>query len=1074
MGIVYEAEQLSLRRKVALKILPPGLGLTPQAIERFEREARAAAKLHHTNIVPVYAIGATDGCNFYAMELVDGQSLSAILDDLRGGRSSRIFETTVTQLIADMPTRPAEIVRSATTSSLSDTSAGTRAWFDAAAKLLSEVAEALHYAHGLGIVHRDVKPSNLLLSRDGRLCLTDFGLAQMELEPGMTASGSLLGTPAYMSPEQIASGSAVKVDHRTDVYSLGVVLYEVLTLQRPFQGEGLEEVLTGILTQEPKAPRRVNPRVPADLETICLKAMEKNPDRRYRTAAELAADLRAYGQRGLISARRAGPLKRAAKWMRRHPVASIATAAVAAIAILGGVAAQQRLSGTEANARRLVAEAELHLREGTFRQGLAKVEQALAMAPHLQEATRSRARLLLELGALRELAKLAGAILATHPDDWEANAWLAFAGSGEDDRYRLADIPVAEHVAAVAKVAPDTRDVWYLKGLISASQHEAVRSFDRALEIDPGNVWARYGRAMAYRKLCKFPEAIADLEFVIAMRPRSARGRLGLADVYAHGMHDPERGLVECDKAAAIDPADPVVYHDRGFVFRQLGRREEHLADLTKAVELAPWNAVFRADFANLLLRFGRREDALAEAERAVELEPNLNAANYVKCEIAWALRRKDVLRSAIEAWRERADRWADRQASANSFMKIADSYRRLGEPGKVVAAVDRGQEIDPHYFWGLINRRRYQWNQGKARLEANCDLIAQLEIDEPQALIDRGYQLARACSRIEGSLADFDRAIAMAPKWADAYSVRGDVLREFGRFREAIADQDRAVELAPKWPAALFARALAHAGLERWREALSDLDHAFALGYASNDARRLQASALAHLGREEEAVAALKKTPVPTRAWLLFKLGRLDGAMEAIDKAIEANPLDSWSHAMRAKLLAYAPGGCARAKADLAEIDRLEGDVIELGFEVLDARVRHLAWSCPALAQAVESVKVAEQFAAGWPGSWQTHFDLGLALFHGGRTAEADAEFRTALAFPTIGENLEGFEFPTIPWEDAGPRFWLAITEAKLGRNANARRSYALAVERMRKTWPTSIELVRLKDEAARAIGQR
>jgi serine/threonine protein kinase len=1072
MGIVYEAEQLSLRRKVALKILPPGLGLTPQAVERFEREARAAAKLHHTNIVPVYAIGAAGGCSFYAMELVEGQSLSAILADLRAKKSSKLLEVAVTVVNADAPARPIEAVRSGAAASLSETSSGTRAWFEAAAKLLADVAEALHYAHRQGIVHRDVKPSNLLLSLDGRLCLTDFGLAQIAQEPGMTTTGSLLGTPAYMSPEQIGGGHN-GVDHRTDVYSLGAVLYEVLTLKRPFEAERLEEVLTAVLTQEPKAPRRLNPRVPADLETICLKALEKNPANRYRTAAELAADLRAYGQHGLISAKRAGPLKRTAKWMRRHPVASLAAAAATALAILSVVAVELSASRSQAEVRRLLAESELHWREGTFRDGLAKADDALALAPDSVDAERARARLFLEEGRLRDLANIAQRILAGHPDDWEAHAWTAFAGSGESDSDRLADIPVAEHVAAVSRLAPDTVDVWYLKGLIAVSHHEAVRCFDRALELDPGHAWARYGRAMANRTLCKFPEALADLEFVTAVRPKSARGRLGIADVYAFGMHDPERALVECEKAAAIDPRDPFVYHKRGQILGVLGQGGRQLEDFTKAVELAPRSALLRSLRAGLL---AGSDESIADAKLAVEIEPNLPRAQFALLQgLWWGGRHREAMRSAIEDWRARADRWPDRRAAAWSYIYLALNYQRLGDTKNSVAVQDYAAETAPDYLDGFIETRIRDSRDGKKAIETDCDAFARLELDEPRTLASRAHELVRLCARLEPALADYERAIAMAPTWADAYAARSRDLRENGGFREALADAGRAVELAPKWPGALFQRALAYAALDRWPDVLSDLDHVFALGFGGGfspgDARRLQASALAHLGREEDALAALDKSH-RVRALLLLKLGRIDEALAAADQAVEARPDDSWSYTTRASILAYIPGGCERAEADLAQLKRLEGEVLDLGVEVLDARLRHLASSCPKSIQPAESLESAEAFANGWPGWWYTRFDHGLALYWSGRLEEAKAEFEAALAFPTIGENLRGFEYPTIPWEDAAPRFWLAITEAKLGRTQEARRVYNVAVLRMRKTWPKSIELVRLKTEAERSMG--
>jgi serine/threonine protein kinase len=194
MGVVYAARQVSLDRRVALKVLPPALGLTPQAKKRFEREARAAAKLHHTNIVPVHAVGEHDGHHFYAMDLIEGQSLDHVLHQMVDEGTNALMEATVTQTLAEILPRPATPSQENEETSLSDTSAGGREWIDAVVKLIAEVADGLHYAHGRGIVHRDIKPANLMLSREGRLCITDFGLAQVLQEPGITVTGSFLGS----------------------------------------------------------------------------------------------------------------------------------------------------------------------------------------------------------------------------------------------------------------------------------------------------------------------------------------------------------------------------------------------------------------------------------------------------------------------------------------------------------------------------------------------------------------------------------------------------------------------------------------------------------------------------------------------------------------------------------------------------------------------------------------------------------------------------------------------------------------------------------------------------------------
>ena len=193
--------------------------------------------------------------------------------------------------------------------------------------MIAEVADALEYAHQQGVIHRDIKPSNLLLSPAGRLSVNDFGLARMLEQPGMTITGEFVGTPMYMSPEQITAGR-IPLDHRTDIYSLGATLYELLTLQPPFAAERRDQVLAQIIQKDPTPPRKVNGKVPVDLETICLKAMDKDPDRRYQTAGQMAEDLRRYVNRFAILARRAGPFAQLQKWVMRNPALSGALAGV--------------------------------------------------------------------------------------------------------------------------------------------------------------------------------------------------------------------------------------------------------------------------------------------------------------------------------------------------------------------------------------------------------------------------------------------------------------------------------------------------------------------------------------------------------------------------------------------------------------------------------------------------------------------------------------------------------------------------------------------------------------------------
>ena len=365
MGVVFEAEQLSLGRRVAVKVLPFAAALDARQLQRFKNEAQAAARLHHTHIVPVHAVGCERGMHFYAMQFIEGHTLAAVIDALRRMRAKARGAPIADRGSGIAEARPAQEEAATTVAALSrtETQRGdprssvpdphSAAFFRVAAQLGVQAAEALDYAHRQEVIHRDIKPANLMVDGRGNLWVTDFGLALFPNDLGLTMTGELLGTLRYMSPEQ-ALAQRTLVDHRTDIYSLGATLYELLTLEPAVPGADRREVLHRIEWDEPRRPRRWNRAVPPELEIIVGKAMAKNPAERYATAQELADDLRRFLEDKPIRARRPTLAQRTAKWARRHRgivvTAAVATVVGLVLGLVGLFISNRRITWEKAQA----------------------------------------------------------------------------------------------------------------------------------------------------------------------------------------------------------------------------------------------------------------------------------------------------------------------------------------------------------------------------------------------------------------------------------------------------------------------------------------------------------------------------------------------------------------------------------------------------------------------------------------------------------------------------------------------------------------------------------------------------
>jgi Flp pilus assembly protein TadD/tRNA A-37 threonylcarbamoyl transferase component Bud32 len=547
-GSVYKARDSQLDRLVALKVPRAGSLDGPESLDRFLREGRAVARLTHPHIVPVFEVGQHEDMPFLISEFVQGVTLA---DSLTARRPS----------------------------------------FADAAKLVAALADALHYAHQQGVIHRDVKPNNVLLDAAGSPRLMDFGLARREAgETALTLEGQVVGTPAYMSPEQ-ARGEGTRVDGRTDVYSLGVVLYELLTGEPPFRGN-LRMLLFQVLNDEPRPPRALNDRIPADLQTICLKAMAKEQSRRYASAAELAADLRRWLNNEPIQARPPGAWYRLRKFTARNRalVGGVTATIVALLLGVAGVSAalwqtwqesvrraaaledanreNQRAVKAENNLRvelthANIQAARLAAQRGEWRTALVHYDEALAggLPPEEREA-----EIALRLGKLD--ARLA---LYQYPEfrkeleelaerrDLGKHAALVRLLQGYERFMRTrksSDDPLAAVREALQLGLPPAEEA-YARALLASTVPEAVAHLQKAVELDPFHRRSYEMLPVLLFLLGHMPEARDAANRLLLVAPNSVGGH-GYQVFFASLDGDLDGAYRACDRIKPILGADGV------------------------------------------------------------------------------------------------------------------------------------------------------------------------------------------------------------------------------------------------------------------------------------------------------------------------------------------------------------------------------------------------------------------------------------------------------------------------------------------------------------------------------------
>jgi serine/threonine protein kinase/tetratricopeptide (TPR) repeat protein len=700
MGVVYEAEQLSLGRRVALKVLPLAGALDSRHLQRFKNEARAAAGLHHSNIVPVHYVGCERGVHFYAMQFIDGRTVAEVIRNLRRQATGHAGDADVRSAptVQDRASEAATMLGSPRQPS----SSSDRAFFRTVARWGIEAALALEHAHQLGVIHRDVKPGNLLIDGRGNLWVTDFGLAHIQGDYQLTMTGDLVGTLRYMSPEQ-ALGNGATIDHRTDIYSLGVTLYELATLEPAFAGSDRQQLLRQIAYEEPRPPRRRNRAIPAELETILLKAIEKIPADRYATAQDLANDLRRYLEDKPIWARRPSPVQWARKWARRHQ-AVVTTAAVGlllAVAVLAGavgwVARDQmvRRQLAERAGIAALAEAGSLQQEEKYPEALAAARRAEGWVegtedlPELRRRVRDRLADLEMVKTLEDVRLAQTAVKDGHFDIAAGDAAYADAfrnygidvdaleveEAGARLRARTIPVPLAaaldnwamarkvanqlnwQRLLAIAQVTDP--DAWRyrlrhaLADADSAELRERVNRELRALAAAPGVEDQPASSVLLLTGELGRRDAAAALD-LLRRAQRRHRGDFWLNCHLALALrsHQPpqlDEALRFAMAAVAIRPESPGAHLNVGIMLGDKGELDEAIACYRQAIALKADYAEAHNNIATALCTKGAFDEAIPLLEEACRLKPSYTDAHY---NLAHALARTGRFRDALTAMR--------------------------------------------------------------------------------------------------------------------------------------------------------------------------------------------------------------------------------------------------------------------------------------------------------------------------------------------------------------------------------------------------------------------------------------
>lgn len=788
MGAVFLAHQVSLDREVALKVTSDVGGIRGKSLERFKREAEVLAKTSHPNIVPIYEVGEQGPYSYFAMEYVHGVSLDRILASIRNASPD--------EKASDVIRKCTEAHANIYSGKSDDTEGSNGAEIDkdyivTVSRMIISIAAALEYAHNKGILHRDVKPLNILVDSDGTAKLVDFGLAKAETKPSITVTGEFFGTASYVSPEQIRKPETA--DRRSDVYSLAATYYECLTLRPPFEGDTVNETLTRVISQEAVPPKKYCSRLSTDFNTVLLKALDKLPSERYPTASEFAAEIQRILDFKPITAKRPSLTRRAYKTLRRRPLRIALITVAVLVGVLGyWVISYQLESRTRRAAKELFDAARNRMTTNNYNEALELLGRSLSRKPDYVDAYLASAECQRFLGNYEDAVELCRKAISISDGnsliylqlgqalmglknwdkaktafqqaiDIDPDFALAHAGLAACYSYLGSDLKALDefrHVITIDPNFPARWQIWFnIANILATSKEykEAVKAYQEALTANPTSAEAHIGVGHCYVALLDYSLAEEAFKKAFAVAPRNALVHATLAQFYILSSRD-------LDAISAYSSAADICVKDK--------KTQEALAYYSQIMKIDPNNFSALDKSADCYFELGDYGEAIQLYSRAIEAistDASLRGVtNYAG------------LTSVV-------------------YTKLGECYSKIGKNREAREAYLKALELNPDSHYTCVAFALHYWAKERRFNEAIQVYEKALKVEPRDFTVHFGLGMSHFGAQ------NYDKAIrsyelflkTVEPSNKLVLMFLAEAYAECGDFEKAIERQKKVIELA-------------------------------------------------------------------------------------------------------------------------------------------------------------------------------------------------------------------------------------------------------------------------------------